>query len=166
MVFDGKVLTLLGKNANLYGQVNAPGTIQQLVDELREKHHRSLPAADLLLPNAYEQLMPMVTDVKDLGSGVIGGVECDHVALRTADVDLQIWIAQGGEPYPCRYAITSKTVEGLPQYTIDVRNWTAGAAVASGDFTFTNASNAKKVDLAELVDSDELPDSLVKGGTK
>src|ERR1700730_9336750 len=32
MVFDGKTLTLLGKNANLYAQVDAPGTIDQLVD--------------------------------------------------------------------------------------------------------------------------------------
>jgi hypothetical protein len=32
MVFDGKTLTLLGKNANLYAQVEAPGTIDQLVD--------------------------------------------------------------------------------------------------------------------------------------
>ena len=74
-VFDGKTLTLLGKNANLYAQVNVPGTIDQLVDELRDKYHRPVPGADLLLSNIYEKLMPDVTDVKDLGSGVIGGVE-------------------------------------------------------------------------------------------
>jgi hypothetical protein len=27
MVFDGKTLTLLGKNSNLYSEVEAPGTI-------------------------------------------------------------------------------------------------------------------------------------------
>ena len=35
MVFDGKTLTLLGKNTNLYAQIEAPGTIDQLVDVLR-----------------------------------------------------------------------------------------------------------------------------------
>ena len=49
MVFDGKTLTLLGKNANLYAQVEAPGTIDQLVDVLRDKYHRAVPAADLLM---------------------------------------------------------------------------------------------------------------------
>jgi hypothetical protein len=34
MVFDGKTLSLLGKNTNLYAQVEAPGTIDHLVDEL------------------------------------------------------------------------------------------------------------------------------------
>jgi len=76
-LFDGKTLTLLGKTANLYGQLEVPGTIDHLVDELRNKG-RPVPGADLLLSNVYDQLMPTAVNVKDLGSGVIGGVECDH----------------------------------------------------------------------------------------
>ena len=112
MVFDGKTLSLLGKNANVYAQIEAPGTIDHLVDELRDKYHRPVPAADLLMSDPYKELMPPVTDVKDLGSGVIRGVECDHLAFRTKEVDWQIWIAQGARPYPCRYVITSKKVKG------------------------------------------------------
>src|SRR5215469_18326543 len=47
IVFDGKTVTLLGKNANLYAQIEAPGTIDQLVDVLRDKYHRPVPGADL-----------------------------------------------------------------------------------------------------------------------
>jgi hypothetical protein len=121
LVFDGKTLSLLGKNANVYVQAEAPGTIDHLVDELRDKFHRPLPGADLLMSDVYNQLMPLVVDVKDLGSGVIDGVECDHLAFRTQEVDWQIWIAQGDRPYPCRYVVTSKQVTGWPQYTIDLR---------------------------------------------
>ena len=108
MVFDGKTLTLLGKNTNLYAQVEAPGTVDQLVDALRDKYHRPVPAADLLISDPYKELMSEVNDVKDLGSGVIHGLECDHFAFRTKEVDWQIWIAQGARPYPCRYVITAK----------------------------------------------------------
>ena len=59
------------------------GSIDNLVDVLRDKYHMPLPAADLLMSNAYDQLMPLVTDVKDLGTGVIRGDECDHLAFRT-----------------------------------------------------------------------------------
>ncbi|MBV8092937.1 MAG: DUF2092 domain-containing protein, partial [Acetobacteraceae bacterium] len=99
MAFDGKTLTLLGKNTNLYTQVEAPGTIDQLVDVLRDKYHRPVPAADLLMSDPYNELMPEVNDVKDLGAGVIHGIECDHLAFRTKEVDWQIWIAQGARPY-------------------------------------------------------------------
>src|SRR5450755_4566357 len=59
-VFDGKTLTLLGKTANQYGQVDVPGTIDHLVDELRDKYNRPVPGADLLMSNIYDQLMPSV----------------------------------------------------------------------------------------------------------
>jgi hypothetical protein len=36
LVSDGKALTLLGKNVNAYVQVDAPGTIDKLVDDLRD----------------------------------------------------------------------------------------------------------------------------------
>jgi len=95
MSFDGKTLTLLGKNLNLYTQLEVPGTIDHLVDELKDTYQRPLPAADLLLSNAYDELMRDVVDVKDLGSGVVGGIECDYLAFRTKEVDWQIWIAHG-----------------------------------------------------------------------
>ena len=141
---------MLGKNANTYAQAAAPGTIDQLVDVLRDKYHRPIPGADLLMSNIYDQLMPEVVDAKDLGSGVIDGVECDHLAFRTKDVDWQIWIAQGGRPYPCRYVITSTKVSGAPQYTIDVRAWKTGAEVASAPFAFKAPANAKKLNPGEL----------------
>ena len=166
MSFDGKTLTLLGKNHNLYAQVEIPGTIEHLVDELKDKYHRPLPAADLLLSNSYDALMLDVVDTKDLGSGVIGGVECDYLAFRKNDVDWQIWIAQGKHPYPYRFAITSKLVSGGPQYTIQFRNWKTGGEVAATDFHFKNPTKAEKVELKDLKGANDLPDHFVKGDAK
>ena len=155
LVFDGKTLTLLGKNAKAYAQVDAPGSIDHLVDELRTKYQRPVPAADLLMSDPYGQLMPQVVDTKDLGSGVIRGVECDHLAFRTDEVDWQIWIAQGARPYPCRYVITTKKMQGFPQYTIDVRSWKTGADVAS-NFSAQVPAGAKKVNPGDVPNFDEL----------
>jgi hypothetical protein len=156
-VSDGKMMTLVGKDANVYAQAEAPGTIDQLVDVLREKYHRPVPAADLLMSNVYDQLMPQVVDTKDLGSGFIGGVECDHLAFRTKEVDWQIWIAQGVRPYPCRYVITSTQVAGAPQYTIDISTWRAGEEVASDRFSPTLPADAKRLNPGDLRDFDDLP---------
>jgi hypothetical protein len=165
MIFDGKMLTVLHKDANIYAQADVPGTLDHLIDELRDKFHKPVPGADLLLSNIYDQLMPNVTDTKDLGSGVIGGTECDHFAFRTQDVDWQIWIAQGDKPYPCRYVITSKQVDQGPQYSVQVRDWKTGSEVAADNFAFANTTNAKKIDTVDLGDVDELP-SQFKGVTQ
>jgi hypothetical protein len=166
MSFDGKTLTLLGKNLNLYSQLDVPGTIDHLVDELKDTYNRPLPAADLLLSNSYDALMADVVDVKDLGSGVIDGVECDYLAFRKEEVDWQIWIAQGDRPYPCRYVITSKDIPLSPQYSIQIRNWKAGSAVAANDFGFKNSTNAKKVDVKDLKGMSALPDHFKRGGNQ
>ena len=166
MSFEGKTLTLLGKNRNLYTQLKVPGTIDHLVDELKDTYHRPLPAADLLLSNAYDELMRDVVDVKDLGSGVVGGVECDYLAFRTKDVDWQIWIAQGKRPYPCRYVITSKHLNSMPQYTIQIRDWKTGGKVPATDFRFKNPTKADKVELKDLKGANDLPDHFMKGDAK
>lgn len=166
MIFDGKTMTLFGKDANLYTQVEVPGTVDNLVGELRDKLGRPVPGADLLLPDVYGELMKDVVDVKDLGSGVIGGVECDHLAFRSKDVDWQIWIAQGEQPRPCRYVITTSQVDQGPQYSIQISDWKTGIDVAAEDYSFSNKTNAKKVDLKGLVDIDELPDHLAMGASK
>jgi hypothetical protein len=167
ILYDGKALTLLGKNANLYTQVDAPGTVDQLIDTLQEKYHRPLPGADLLMTNSYDELMQDVYDSKDLGSGVINGVECDTLAFRKNDVDWQIWIAQGERPYPCRFIITSKLANGDPQYSIQFRDWKFGNDVAADDFAFKNVSNAKQVALKDVQDKlGDLPDNFKIGGSK
>lgn len=166
LLFDGKMLTLLGKNLNVYTQLEVPGTLDHLVDELRNTYNRPLPAADLLLSNSYDELMLDVVDVKDLGTGVVGGVACDHLAFRKAEVDWQIWIAQGKEPYPCRYVITSTQLSSGPQYTIQFRDWRTGGEVAAVDYSFNNKTNADKVDFKDLKGADDLPDNFKKGESK
>ncbi|SDA98573.1 DUF2092 domain-containing protein [Sinorhizobium sp. NFACC03] len=166
MVFDGKTVTLLGKDTNLYTQVEVLGTVENLVDEMREKLRKPVPGADLLLPDAYDRLLEGVTDVKDLGSGVIGGVECDHLAFRAKNVDWQIWIAQGDTPRPCRYVITASQIDEAPQYSIQISDWKTSVDVAAQDYSFANATGAKRVEIKDLANIDELPDHLTMGDGK
>ena len=167
ILYDGKTLTFLGKNVNLFTQVAAPGTVDQLVDTLQDKYQRHMPGADLLMSNSYDELMQDVYDSKDLGSGVINGVECDSLAFRKNDVDWQIWIAQGDRPYPCQFVITSKLESADPQYTIQFANWKFGNEVAADDFSFENSSNAKQVALTDVQDKlGDLPENFKLGGAK
>ncbi|WP_348270868.1 DUF2092 domain-containing protein [Rhizobium sp. Root1220] len=166
-LFDGKTLTLLGKDVNKYTQVETPGTVDHLIDELKDKFGLPLPAADLLMTNAYDALMEGVYDSKDLGSGVINGTECDSLAFRKDDVDFQIWVAQGAQPYPCRLVISSKQVKGGPEYSVQIREWKSGSDVKLGDFTFNNTTGAEKLDINDLKGKlGDLPENFVVGEAK
>jgi hypothetical protein len=167
VLFDGKTFTVLDKNANVYTQVDVPGTIDHLVDELRIKYNRSVQGADLLESNIYDVLMTGVENVKDLGSGVIGGVECDYFAFRAKEVDWEIWITQGKRPYPREYVITSKLITNAPQYSYRIRDWKTGDKASADDFRFRVPKNAKKIDPKDLINSmDDLPKHFATGGAK
>lgn len=160
LYFNGKTLTLFRRDQNIYSTIDIPGSVEHLTEELRDRYRRPLPAADLLGASVYDAMMPDVKDVKDLGTGFIRGIECDHLAFRTDEVDWQLWIARGDRPYPVRVIFTSKKVTGSPQYQVDVTEFKTGGQVSAADFDFVPPPGARQVPPSELKSFDELPDSF------
>lgn len=154
LAFDGKTLTVLNREANVLGQEELAGTVDVLIDTLRDKHGRPLPAADLLAADPGAILTAEIKDVHDLGSGFIHGQECDHLAFRSETADWQIWVAQGDTPHPCRLTITTREVAGWPTYTLDFSDWGKGAAPA--EFTLAAPEGAAAVAITEVPDLDEV----------
>jgi hypothetical protein len=157
LVFDGKTVSILGKGINGYAQIDSPGTVDQLVAALRSGLGVALPGADLLLSNAYETLVAGVRESKWLGLGIIDGRECEHLAFRNFDTDWQLWVEAGDRPIPRKMVITSKTVNGAPQYTLRIKSWKPDVAPAPDAFAFVVPAGARKLDPEALGELDELP---------
>ena len=166
IIFDGKTATVFGKHVNGYVQADTPGSVDQLVDRLREKLGVALSGADLLASNIYNVLMSDVISGAHVGRGVIDGVECDHLAFRGKDTDWQIWTELGDRPLPRKYVITSKDVAAAPQYTVVIREWKTDAQPSADDFVFKPPSGARQLDVRALSSFDEVPPEAVRGGKK
>ncbi len=156
LTYDGRTATIADLAGNAYGSVGFPGGIDALIENLRTQYFIEMPAADLLLTDSYEALMEDVVEQKQIGIGVVNGIECHHLAFRGFDTDWQIWIRTGDRPLPCKLVITSKTVAAAPAYTIQFYDWKTGARPA-GDFTFKPASGAEAIAFADLANIGELP---------
>ncbi|MFZ5673621.1 MAG: DUF2092 domain-containing protein [Pseudomonadota bacterium] len=163
VTFDGKMLTVYGKNLGAYAQVEAKGSLEDLDDRLADAGVET-PGGDLLGSNVYDTLMADVTDAKHIASAYVDGVECEYLAFRTPDSDWQIWIQAGDKPIPRRYVITSKHVVQAPQYTFELRDFKSGAEAGTASFTFDKPASAKQVDLSALDLIDELPAAADQGG--
>lgn len=163
--FDGKTFTVFDKAHNVFARSEAPGSVDQLISKLSTDYFIEAPGSDLLLSGVYDELMDDVLDAKYIGRGVIGGVECEHLAFRKQDVDWQIWIEVGPQPIPRKYVITSKAVAAAPQYTLLIRNWKTDAASPEA-FASADPAGAKKIEFKELSDIDEVPAGVVKGAQK
>ena len=166
LVSDGKTATIYGKNLGSYAQLDAPGSIDQLIDRLRDTYFLEAPGTDLLLSNAYAELMKDVVSAKHVGRGVIDGVECEHLAFRNPEVDWQLWVEVGAKPIPRKYVITSKTVTGAPQYTLRLDDWKTDVRPKADEFAFKPPEGAKKVEVGALAEVDEVPPGTAVGGSK
>ena len=164
IVFDGKMLTVNNKDSKDYAQIEAPGTADQLIDVLRDKHGVVAPGADLLISDAYNVMMANVIESAVIGKGVVDGVECDHLAFRNTETDWQIWIESGAKPIPRKYVITSKGIGGAPQYTLRIKEWKTD--LPTDAFAFKPSISAKKIELVDLGDIDEVPQGITKTGGK
>ena len=166
LYFDGKNVSVLGKNINSYAQFEMPGTLDQLVAALREGYGVALPAADLLLSKPYETLMAEVIESKHIGRGVVDGVECEHLAFRNAETDWQIWVDVGQKPVPRKLVITSKTLNSAPQYTVRIKGWKTDVPIAASAFAFVPPAGASKLSADALIQLDELPPGAPAGEKK
>lgn len=163
MVFDGTTATILGRHNNTYAQVKSSGTIDDLIHRLRDEFGVSTLGADLLLAGAYDELIGDATQVSYIGHGVIDGRDCDHLAIRSQEVDSQLWVEIGPNPIPRKFVITSKTVAGAPQYTLRIKSMTTNAPSNLDTFTVAVPAGATLVDVNSLIDLDEVPSGIVAG---
>lgn len=168
LVYDGKTISLYGNGAKSYMQADAPGTVDQMIAGMQAHSGLGMPGTDLILSNAFDELMATATEGKHIGQGVIDGVECEHLAFRTPDTDWQIWIEPGAKPVPRKYVITSKTLTGAPQYTLRIRDWKTDAFTDADTFVFKAPAGATKIELdsAAIVEFDELPPGTPTGARK
>jgi hypothetical protein len=157
LVFDGKTVSVLGRNLNGYVQFEGPDSVDALIEVLRVGRGVALPGADLLLSNAYEALVDGVLEAKHIGRGIVDGVECEHLAFRNFDTDWQLWVDVGDRPIPRRLVITSKTLNSAPQYSFQVTGWKSGVTPATDAFTFTPPDGAQALERDSLRHLDELP---------
>jgi hypothetical protein len=168
LVYDGKTVSIYGNNAKAYVQADLTGTVDQLVDLIQTKSGAAMPGTDLLLTNAYDELMSNVVRAQHIGQGVVDGVECEHLAFRGVDTDWQIWIERGARPAPRKYVITSKTLAGAPQYTLRIKDWKTDAVADADTFVFKPPSDVAKADLDSgvMVEFDEIPPGAPSGAKK
>jgi len=166
LVFDGKTVSVLGKNINAYAQFEMPGDLDQMFAAMRSGYGVAMPAGDFLVSRPYDVLVAGVLEAKHIGRGVIDGVECEHLAFRNGETDWQLWVELGPKPMPRKVVVTSKTLAAAPQYTVRIKTWKTDVTPAAGTFTFVPPAGARKLAPDALIDLDELPQGVPLGGVR
>lgn len=166
--YDGRTVTVLDKEHNVYATIDAPATIDATFDKLQDEYGVVLPLADLLHADPHAVLMAGVTYGRYLGIHQAAGVACHHLAFSQDTIEWQIWIDAGDKPLPRKLVISYVQEPGEPQYSAVIRRWTLDARVPEGLFTFEAPEGAQRIDAQAMKrqGADDLapPTAAPKGG--
>ena len=146
-IYDGKTFTVYSPQLGYYASVAAPPTNKEVLDTIYNKFGISLPLEDLFRwGDGTEDRVKSLQSAYKVGTATIDGAETDHYAFREADVDWEVWIQQGDQPFPRKLVIVDRNDPAHPTFTSRL-SWTLNPQFTDADFTFVPDANAKKIQL-------------------
>lgn len=145
--YDGKKLTLLAMEKNVFVQKPAPPDIDSTIDALVNRHGYVLPLGDLIYSNPYQALMDNTYYGFYVGFSYLRDIPCHHLAFVHRNVDWQIWI-EDGQFIPRRLVITYKNSPSSPQYIANFSDWKFNA-VRDSKFIAQLPANAVQIDFLD-----------------
>jgi hypothetical protein len=98
VVFDGTQLAVFDLDEKVYSTVSKPGTVDAAFDYFVNELNMRLPLHELLKSDLPAALKDVVGTARLVASERVGDVATDHIALRGATADMQLWIPPRGRP--------------------------------------------------------------------
>ncbi len=154
--FDGKSFTLLysGAEGALYATIAAPegaATIDAIQDHMQEEYDFVLQVGDLLYSDVWGMSKDALLSAVYLGRKLVRGRACHHLSLEFDGVDAQLWVEDGDDPVPCRWAFTLLDEPSEPLFVTDFDSWLDNPSVDAARFRFVAPGGAKKMELKALL---------------
>ncbi len=132
--------------SDFYSFIAVPDNIDDFLHFARDTLDLVPPAGDMVFTNAFELLTASVTSGFVVGPAVIDGVSCHHLAFTTPVVDWQVWIADGDQPLPYKYVLTTRDDPAQPQFVTMISNWNTEPKIDAKTFEFEAPETAMEID--------------------
>jgi hypothetical protein len=145
LIYDGKTVTMFNPSDGVYASKEVTTTVPQLIDYLREELGVMLPGSDLIYLNAFDLIMSGVTAATVVGKSSIAGTICHHLAFGRPDADVQVWVADGERPLPCKYVVTDKSTPELISTVTVWSEWEVDSAPPDSEFDFVAPAGAQAI---------------------
>jgi len=154
-VYDGKTVAMADYDRGAYAVIDAPATIDAMLDMLREKYGIVAPMADLLYADPGKAMLDNVRVGDFVGVHTAAGKACDHLFFSQKNADWQLWVEKGKTPLPRKLVITDKNLMGWPQYAATFTEWNLTPHLPAGLFSFKPGKDLRRIDFGPLLAGQE-----------
>lgn len=147
LYFADGVLTFYNGEDNFYAQTDSPGSISEAADFSVHTVGIDAPMLDFLATSVAERLEKNAQEIQHLGTALMRGKAYQQVAIRLAEIDVQIWIAAEGKPLPGKMTLSAKWKGGAPR-TVMFFDWDTAPDLPSGSLQFIPPKEASPIEFA------------------
>jgi hypothetical protein len=146
---DG-LFTMLKQPENIYGQIEVPATIPEMIDVVVNDYGIVVPFGDLLASGDDPVFLQDLESSFYAGLAWVEDTWAHHLALRNELVDFQMWLREDGDPVPQKLAITWKHEEGLPGFVARFRKWQTSPSFDESRFRFVAPPDAERIEIIPI----------------
>jgi hypothetical protein len=131
---DSATVTIADGPRRVYATESAAESLDATLASLAEVRGMEVPFTELLAANPYHAIASRMRSIELVGSGVVAGVVCDHLAFRGEHLDAQLWVERGSDPVPAKLVLTYKARPMAPQWAAVLSKWEIPAKVDPEEF--------------------------------
>jgi hypothetical protein len=142
-------LTVYTSEHKFFTHATVPEDLKKGLLFALEKFDVETPLFDLLVVGSLEYFVSTGEDIIYItGDSSIRGVDCHHILISGAHVDLQIWVEKGDKPTPKRTLMTYKDAQTLPRHEVFI-DWKETDDFKSSVFKFKPPKGAREIDFID-----------------
>ena len=142
--YNGETVTIYEDTENVFGQIQAPNTIDEMLDYMETVLKSPQPLADIF-DNDLSYLAELPVMGRYVGVSYLDGIACDHLAFRGEAADWQLWIDRGEKPLIQKIVLTYKELQGEPQIAARMLNWNIQPTISDDLFQFSPPEGAREI---------------------
>ena len=140
--------TVFTESNGFYGQTEIEPGIASAVEYAIDELGIDAPLLDFLVSDVADNLLADAEEVDYLGTALIRGRVHHQVVIRQPEIDVQLWIANEGQPLPGKMSISSKWQGGAPRFVIFM-NWDLNPDIPEGKLVFEPPEGATQIPILE-----------------
>lgn len=150
--FDDGRLSVYNDRDNFYAQTEIPKSVDSMLSYAVNEVDIEAPLLDFVSSNIAGDLINGADEIRHLGTSLIRETTFHHIAIRSSEVDVQLWIAAEGQPLPGKLVISSKWEAGSPRF-VAFFDWETDPDFSPDLFRFDPPNDAIEIGfIADLQD--------------
>ncbi|WP_324094661.1 DUF2092 domain-containing protein [Candidatus Binatus sp.] len=151
--YQRDTLTIFDEPHEMYASMKVPSSIDTMLDQVEQTQHLTLPLSNLAYSDPCSRIRKQIIFGSYIGVNDVNGVDCDHVAFSSRNIDLQLWLDRSGKPVPRKIVINYRTEPGSPEYIAVLSDWKFPKQISDNRFSPHLPKDAKRIEFLKVKES-------------